>query len=277
MISPTLLTDARVQLHYAIQGIAATGMIWAEAQPDGRQMISHWQPALAAFVGQPLRGEQSVYAALAPVSLTSLILDERHQAIAALPLAGKTLAELLDWHQAKLTQLGLRSERLALLDYPDDFPRHPLAYGAPFGGTAEAYRRAIADYFAHSRLLLQSVVTAQAGASPLHIWPHHFDMATLITLSGSGETARTIGVGLSPGDQAYNQPYWYVSPWPYPTIENLPALSVGHWHTSGWVGAILVAEAVDEPASESTQQTIRTFLDEAVEMCHIILEATVHQ
>lgn len=277
MIAPTFLTDARVQLHYATQGIAAVGMAFAEIQPDSSQITSHWQPALAAFVGQPLRGAQLMYAALAPTSLTSLILDEQQQAIASFPLTGRTLSELLDWHQTTLGEFGFTSEKLAMPDYPDDFPLHPIAHGAPFGGTAEAHRQAIAGYFAHSRLLLQSVVSAQAGASPLHIWPHHFDMATLITLTGDCKTTHTIGVGLSPGDQTYDQPYWYVSPWPYPTIENLPALSAGHWHTSGWVGAILAAESVGEPASESTQQVIRTFLDEAVEMCHIILEAAVYQ
>ena len=41
-----------------------------------------------------------------------------------------------------------------------------------------------------------------------------------------------IGVGLSPGDTYYAEPYWYVSPYPYPGLEDLPVLDgSGFWHT----------------------------------------------
>jgi hypothetical protein len=143
-------------------------------------------------------------------------------------------------YKGELTKLGVDADKVAFLSYPDDFPDHPLAHGAPFESGNETGRKTLAAYFAVTRPLLQGLVTNQAGASPIHIWPHHFDMATLITLAGEGETAQTIGVGFSPGDGGHDQPYWYITPWPYPNKAALPSLAVGTGHTEGWVGAMLL-------------------------------------
>jgi hypothetical protein len=267
MQNPTMLTDSRVQLHYAIQFMAATGMALLDAQPDGSQMTLDWSADLKGLIGQRIPGVHPCYLALDPVSLTSQILDDQHQAIASLPLIGKTLELALDWHKGELTKLGVDTDPIAFLSYPDDFPDHPLAHGAAFDAGDEAGRRAIAAYFAATRPQLQAIAASQAGASPIHIWPHHFDMATLITLTGEGEAAKTAGVGLSPGDDGYDQPYWYVTPWPYSAKESLPSLSAGGWHTEGWVGAILLADEVGDPTSVATQQTVKTFLTGAVSAC----------
>lgn len=276
MTAPNRLTDSRIQLHYAIQGIASAGMALGTPRPDGSQIAAVWSPELNCFVGQPLIGARVVYVALEPVALTSLILDEQYRAIATLPLTHQSLPAMMDWHRAELTRLGFRVPPLALLDYPADFPVHPVAFGAPFGGTVAGDRQALSAYYAQSRLLLQGVVAAQAQASPLHIWPHHFDMATLITVSGTGEWARTIGVGLSPGDRSYDQPYWYVTPWPAPPPDTLPRLSLGAWQIEGWVGAVLRATDLDHKPPGPMQPVVQTFLDEAIEVCHAVLDSVVY-
>lgn len=271
MQNPTTLTDSRIQLHYAIQFMAATGMALLEPQPDGSQMTLDWSADLKGFVGQRVPGMHPYYLTLDPVTLTSLILDDQYREIASLPLIGNTMEAALTWHKGELTKLGVDADPIAFISYPDDFPDHPLAHGATFDAGDEAGRGAIAAYFAVTRPLLQAIAASQAGASPIHTWPHHFDMATLITLVGEGEAAKTVGAGLSPGDDGYDQPYWYVTPWPYPAKESLPSLSAGSWHTEGWVGAILRADEVGDPASAATQQTVKTFLTEAVGACTELL------
>lgn len=271
MQNPTTLTDSRIQLHYAIQFMAATGMALLEPQPDGSQMTLDWSADLKGFVGQRISGVHPCYLTLEPVSLTSLILDVQQQEIASLPLIGKTMDAALDWHNAELTKLGIDTDKVAFLSYPDDFPDQPLAHSAQFESGDEAGRKTLAAYFAVTRPLLQSIVTNQAGASPIHIWPHHFDLATLITLAREGEAAQTIGVGFSPGDGSYDQPYWYVTPWPYPDKAALPSLAAGMWHTEGWIGAILLANELSEPTSTTTQQTVKAFLENAVSACHKLL------
>jgi hypothetical protein len=45
---------------------------------------------------------------------------------------------------------------------------------------------------------------------------------------------------MSPGDESYREPYFYVSPWPYPSERSGPALAGGgHWHTEGFFAAVL--------------------------------------
>ena len=53
----------------------------------------------------------------------------------------------------------------------------------------------------------------RADGSPVRCWPHHFDIATLLTIA----PGQTIGVGLEPGDGYYDEPYWYVNQYPAPS------------------------------------------------------------
>jgi hypothetical protein len=75
-----------------------------------------------------------------------------------------------------------------------------------------------------------------------------------------------VGVGLSPGDEHYGGPYFYVTPWPYPAPERLPELSSrGHWHTEGFVAAILPADCILEAGGGPEQEReTRGFLQEAI-------------
>ncbi len=255
---PQDLIPHRIQLHYAIQFIAATSLALGEEKPDSSQMALAWDSDLNGFVGQKIPRTQ-IQVGLWPGALTSVILNQ-HQPVATLPLAGLTLAEALDWHRAKLENLGVTADSLKLLDYPpDDFPDHPLAHGARFEPGDVAGREAIADYYAKTRPLLETILAANPAASPIYIWPHHFDLATLITYPGKTEAdTKYLGVGLSPGDGGYAEPYWYITPYPYPDVAQLPTLPVGNWHIEGWVGAVLTASQVTDDS------TIQTFIDAAV-------------
>jgi hypothetical protein len=98
----------------------------------------------------------------------------------------------------------------------------------------------------------------------------------LITLDGSSgsEEARSIGVGFCTGDGSYDQPYFYVTPWPYPDTENLPPLAAGaHWHREGWTGAVLTAEHVISVPTDEQEHTIRQALERSVTACRELLGA----
>ncbi|MGF1567852.1 MAG: hypothetical protein ACFCVD_07250 [Nodosilinea sp.] len=261
---PQTLSPHRIQLHYAIQFIAATGMALGEAQPDGSQMTLTWAENLHGFVGQKIPATQ-IQVALFPKALASAILNQ-HQVVATLPLVGQTLATALAWHRSELTKLGVTADTLTLLDYPpDDFPDHPLAHGATFEMGGSAGREALAAYYAQTRPLLDAIVAANPAASPTYIWPHHFDMATLLTYPGATEAeTKYLGVGFSPGDGSYAEPYWYITPYPAPERAQLPELPGGGWHTDHWVGAVL---------SASQAADVAAFIEEAVavskELLHV--------
>ena len=132
----------------------------------------------------------------------------------------------------------------------------------------------LAAWFHNADLVIKSVIQSTHGSSPVRCWPHHFDIASLITLDPDvdAEQARSIGVGLSPGDGSYDQPYFYVTPWPYPAVQTLPALgSFGAWHTEGWTGAILTAETIIPSADQET--VVREFLRDAIGACRKALDS----
>lgn len=273
-INPQELTESRVQLHYAIQFIAAVGSALAEPQPDYSHTSIGWNPELQIFVGELIKTDKPFQVALDPVSLTSLILDEGGQKIAEFSLNQKTLEEGMNWHKDEIGKLGADADKVVFLSYPpDDFPDHAIAHGAPFDASSEkSGRQELANYYANTHQLLQEIVANNEGASPVHIWPHHFDIATLITLDDTKDgQPMTVGVGMSPGDTSYNEPYWYVSPYPYPKTENLPPVDgKGFWHTQHWVGAVLTASKLER--GEAQQAQVQSFLDSAVEAAKTLLQ-----
>ncbi|MBW4621495.1 MAG: hypothetical protein KME17_19310 [Cyanosarcina radialis HA8281-LM2] len=266
-IKPQDLTESRLQLHYAIQFIAAVGSALAEPLPDYSHTSLEWHPDLEMFVGAPIRAEKPFRVALDPVHLISQILDKQGEAIASYPLHQQTLAAGLEWHKQQISQLGADASNIAFLTYPpDDFPDHPIARGTAFDASqAASDREELQRYYANTHQLLQAIVATTEDASPIHTWPHHFDMATLISLPGqkNGEPM-TIGIGMSPGDRSYGEPYWYVSPYPYPNTGNLPPLEGnGFWHTQHWVGAVLTASRLTPDLAARSQ--VKAFLDSALQ------------
>jgi hypothetical protein len=139
------------------------------------------------------------------------------------------------------------------------------AYGA--GALADALAE-LAAWFANAHAALGRVrdqMSARGLApSPVRCWPHHFDMATLTVLeAGSAEHARSVNAGLSPGDEHYEEPYFYVSPHPYPDPAKLPPLpAFGHWHVRGFTAAIAPESRI--VATADHQAAVHTFLNEAV-------------
>lgn len=267
-INPQALTESRLQLHYAVQYIAATGAALAETLPDYSHTSFVWHPGLEAFVGTTISASQTFQVALEPISLTLSVVDDQNGTIAALPLHGKTMREGLYWLQQAVYQRGADASKLVLLSYPpDDFPDHPLAHGASCDASQTSALRALTGHYITTDRLLQTIVTTNENASTIHIWPHHFNIATLITLPGTQNGhPLTVGLGLSPGDTSYPEPYWYVSPYPYPDSANLPTLDgQAFWHTRHWVGAVLQASQLTVDASaETRQQQVAAFLHAAL-------------
>jgi hypothetical protein len=81
--------------------------------------------------------------------------------------------------------------------------------------------------------------------------------------SGTLESARTVSIGLSPGDHYYNEPYFYVTPWPYPDPPKLPPLSdLGRWHLKDFTAAVAPAHRI--LAAQARQTETEKFLAEGV-------------
>jgi hypothetical protein len=90
-------------------------------------------------------------------------------------------------------------------------------------------------------------------------WPHHFDLDTLVEL-GRG---RTMGLGYCPGDEFCDEPYFYTSMYPEPSIPKLPLLpAMAHWHTYKFLAALAPAHKI--VAAHDQGAYVKQFLDASV-------------
>jgi hypothetical protein len=263
--------EARLLAHWAAQVVAAAGATLVPAARDDSHTSLEWIEPARALAGVPL-GISGVRAALRPADLTLLVLDAAHGELETLNLGGRTLQSGLEWlSSAAARATGTVAAPLTRPMYA--LPDHAVGAGVPFPDGDPAALAKLAACFSVADRLLRGLAATLPSASPVRCWPHHFDIATLAALDPPetpSERARTIGVGLSPGDASYPGPYWYVTPWPYPVVDTPPPLAAnGAWHRAGWFGAVLPIahfDAGDEAHSLA-------FLESAIDACLQLLGA----
>ncbi len=240
--APTALVDARIQLHWAAQVIAAVADRWIAPQADDSHTNMEWRRDPRALVGHATATGSRIGLRLADATL--LYVGEGERVGATLRLEGKTLAEALAWADARVAQAaGERPHGIAARDY--DMPAHAVSAGAAFSPAGAAHEE-LSRWVADADRLLREVAAAEPHATPIRCWPHHFDIGGIAYLGAdAAPTAPQIGFGLSPGDGYYAEPYFYVTPHPIRESARFPALAGrGHWRTTGFVGAILTGSAV---------------------------------
>ena len=244
------LTDTRHALHFAAQAAANLGRLYGKDPGDYSHISLRWLPAEAALASELVEAEGGrLRAALRFDPLEWVLLDGEGAPLKTLPLAGRSLGVLETDIRAVLAAHGLDAAKYTLKP-PFETEDHPLKHGTEFQPERDAEaRRELAAYYDGAERMLQSLRMEYDLSALPRCWPHHFDYALLITLGGSGEQARTIGLGMSPGDHYYDQPYFYATPWPYPprgtTLKPLTAPAL--WHTHEWTGAVL--RSADLPAA----------------------------
>jgi hypothetical protein len=155
-------------------------------------------------------------------------------------------------------------------DAPYTLPAHAVLRGAGFAAPADGSLVELGRWFVDADALLRGVAAGWSGAAPVRVWPHHFDIGSVLPLGPpGGENAPQIGVGLSPGDEEIAEPYLYVTPWPPPPAgESWPDLpGGGRWHREGWTGAVLTgSEVVDAGGGAAQAAAASAFLTGAVDV-----------
>jgi len=247
-VDPTIFVDTRLQLHYAAQVVAGAARALLPPNADHSHTALHWSESGGGLYTDTLPGDLRV----------GLVFTDRRLVISGpkgdedYHLQDHTLADAYLWLTNALTaRLGRPVSVTATDDYT--MPEHPIGSGASFSASPDA-ARILGDGFANADLVLQPYA-ARDGGSPVRCWPHHFDLAVLVTLEAGAdaEASRSVGLGLTPGDAGIAFPYFYVTPWPYPPESPTTELPEGgHWNTEGWIGAVLPASkfVVGEPGEQ---------------------------
>ena len=268
------LPEARLQLHWAAQIVASFGNAVLETREDDSQSNLGWVDALGALCSRSSSDGLSVGLRLA--DLTLLFLGSNNTIQEEFRLSGQTLPQGFEWLTSTYSKASGAAppKPFALREY--EMPSHAIAQNAPFSIQNVAPYQELQHWYMNVNTAIREVSSKWTQASPIRCWPHHFDLATLITLDSEkgSEDARSVGCGMSPGDGTYNEPYFYVTPWPYPPKDTLTELSNGFWHTEGWIGAILTGSTLVESSSDNTQaQRVHTFFQEGTQAAFAALDA----
>ncbi len=198
--------DAWRQLHHAAQIAAEVGKSWAVPQPDDSHSNFAWSDGFLAGARIPAR--RPFRAKLRAQDLALRLVAEDGTVLAARLLAGATAKEAVSWVRAQAALLTEAEARQPAVVAPD-LPAHPVAGGAPFAVRDLDAAGALARLLAGADAVLRAVAADAPNAAPVRIWPHHFDMATLLV----PKPGHSIGVGLAVPDAIEPSGYWYVSPW----------------------------------------------------------------
>ena len=272
--SPLELVESRLQLHWAVQALAAFGETLVDKRPDDSHASLGWDERLEAFVTRAAPSYGGYKAGLRLTDLQLMLIPDAKEPSRNFSLVGKSYPDAVHWLQETLQQrLSMSVPTLARPGY--DMPHHPTAEAGQFElnrGLVE-----LSSWFHNAHQLF---------AREVRIWPHHFDLACLVVLNNvmGQNPAPRIGIGLSPGDHLYGEPYYYVTPWPHPerpSYEPLP--SGGIWRDQGWFGAVLPASQIvmyqQAPGSrESTQAlAIIAFLRAALKQSQNLVAAAQAQ
>lgn len=258
--APEALTDARQQLHWAVQLLAAFGTSFVPPRPDDSHSAVAWSPERRAFLSGATVDGSALRLGLQPGGFAYRLFGPGAAQSEPFELEGRTLAEAVGWLAAELASRMGEGARVFEPPTPE-IPGHRVGRGAPFDA-ALPHLSELERWFHDASLLLEAVAAAEEGASAVRCWPHHFDIAVLIDLDRDADPpvgpdeGRSIGIGMTPGDESYSEPYFYVSPWPYPEASALPGLPPpAGWHTEEWVGAVLTAHDLIAAGDEAAQAT----------------------
>lgn len=262
------MSETRSQAHHAVQWLARAARAFVAPQADDSHTSLTWDDALAGFTTQPLQAKARLGLKIA--DLTFVLLgggsDARPPSFA---LDGRRDADARSWLGDRLGARGLDARALDAPS-PYEIPAHAIAEGAAYNAASLTDGLSeLAAWYANADVSLRGVqrqaAAHQLAASPVCCWPHHFDLASLISLPArGGKSAGSIGVGFSPGDEYYDQPYFYVSVYPEPDAASLPPLpKLAHWHSKDFMAAIAPAHNI--VAAKDPKTETEAYLHDAVE------------
>ena len=245
---PTDLGAARAFAHRAAQLVTMAARANLPPVSDDSHSNLGWDPITQSLVSHPLQAHGAGAQVSLSLSTLQIGLNSNGQHAESLKLDGRSHADALGWLDDQLVRAGFHAASNSALPYelPTDVASITKYNAADF----DAQLASLAAWFDTANQVLSdfasSLTDLDPGASAVRCWPHHFDIATYVGLEqGAPETARGIGIGMAPGDESYDQPYFYVNPWPHLDPVGLPpAPAPGHWHQDGFVGAIATAEEI---------------------------------
>lgn len=248
------LNNTRKVLHQAVQIVGAVPRHVLPHDPTDTSSSLIWNEKMKGLQSISISTEKGVDL---HVGLSfddfSLYILKVDKIIDSFQMDGRSTHAGLAWIKSTLNGLGVDSEKISL-----DLPYEVESYDYSQSLTSDsAALNEFSRLYSNTYGLLSTIAERWGKAYDIRCWPHHFDLATLIPVETDkeGEILKSIGVGLSPGDEGINEPYLYVNVWP--NVEGLEKhqLPAGHWNKEGWSGAVLTySQLLAQPNQEESFQ-----------------------
>lgn len=263
VVDPDELRHARIQLHQAIQNVAAVGRKFLPHSVGDENATLSWVPGLKRMAGKWVKGDISLRSSISLEEFKIYLVDEKVAVLSTFECEGATVTQLMLWLEEQIGKYGLEAANLTL-NLPYELPEDVNAVGTPFDLPSLRGAKELTKYYHNAYVTLRDFKQNFASTGEINIWPHHFDMAmtVLVRDTGDPETNTQISLGMSPGDHQFESPYFYVNCWPHVDTQQLPRLS-NHamWISEEWTGAVLLSKHLQN--GKNQEEIARTFYAEA--------------
>lgn len=247
-VEPARLREARLQAHFAAQWLARLARAHVAPRANDEHTNLGWDDGLGGFATHAIANGDWLGLQLAGLKLT--LIGRTGEPSQVFSLDGRTDAEARAWLGQHVDARGMDMDALDAPS-PYEMPAHAIARGGRYD--AKGLAAALAELTAWYANAVGALTDARRQfidryprMSPLRCWPHHFDLDTVLALGvESAEPTASVGVGFSPGDDYYDEPYFYVTVHPAPDVATLPGLpALGLWHTADFTAAIAPANRI---------------------------------
>ena len=237
LVSPVDLEPVRTLSHSAIQWASLAARANLDALDDDSHSNLGWDEDCFALLSRELDGAKRCQLGFG-FATAALLWVVDGNVTESLTLSDASERDAMAWCNERLSRAGLRGTGEAELPY--QLPS--VDYTVFSRDETTLALRTLGAWFSLADKALNAIVEEQRVGTVLvptvRCWPHHYDLAVLFVLDeGDPEKARSVGVGLSPGDGSYAEPYFYCTPWPTPAALPEPAAGM-RWHTDGFTSMV---------------------------------------
>ena len=150
--APTALTDARLQLHHAVQIANSVSISLLPAALDDSHTTLEWLDEARVLATRVIPAPRPFRVAVRPYDFALLVVDGAGHGQNGIPLHGRTIAEAFGWLTAQVRAAGADAARLTMKKHYE-IPRHAIADGSNHQGAAQR---------AHSHSRQQQALSARA-------------------------------------------------------------------------------------------------------------------
>ncbi|RMH68728.1 MAG: hypothetical protein D6675_15090 [Gemmatimonadetes bacterium] len=238
-------------------------MSYLEPQPDGIHARLVWIDRLKGVASAPAK---TYRVGLRLPDLTLLWLDEFGMILSEYGMRQQTLSHTLAWLKDHLTHAGFNPDQF-MMETPSG-----LAGGATSRFQVDNPKAfdELTRYFSNAHLILEALAAKLSPGNKVYCRAKPFDIRFVYFLDQSSESTsqQSICLGLSLGDTAFSEPYFYGQFLPEPDVNpnSLPELAgAGQWYTDAWFGTALPASQIVTDSEDHQLQQISNFLESTLQ------------